>query len=111
MTPLNKVVCFPQYVYKDTDWVIKEATYLIKQFPTDLTIYQALHIAAILANNTILAEAFGCDAYGKNFMESLCMHLGGVPDDGNILEKLDSVASGLNGLSIELSDIKDRMGD
>lgn len=25
MTRLNNVVYFPQYVYKDTDWVIKEA--------------------------------------------------------------------------------------
>ncbi len=111
MTRLNNDVCFPQYVYKDTDWVIKEAKELIKEFHKDLSIYQALHIAAILANNTILAEAFGCDAYGKNFMESMSMHLGGVPGSTNILEKLDLVASGLCGLSIELSEIKDRIGD
>ncbi len=111
MTSLNNVVYFPQYVYKDTDWVIKEAKELLMQFPKDLSVYQALHIAAILANNTILAEAFGCDAYGKNFMESLSMHLGGVPGDSNILEKLDLIASELNGLSIELSDIKDKIGD
>lgn len=111
MTRLNNVVYFPQYVYKDTDWVIKKAKELLKQFPKDLTIYQALHIAAILANNTILAEAFGCDAFGKNHLECLCMHLGGEPDSNNILNKLDSVASELNGISIELSEIKDRMDD
>jgi hypothetical protein len=111
MTSLDNVVCFPNYIHKDTDWVINEAKELIRQFPKDLTLYQALHIAAILANNAILEEAFGCDEFGKNYLESLCMHLGGVPGSNNILDKLDSIASELNGLSDELLEIKDRIGD